>query len=107
MDHVDVVLDDLLNNIISYAYEGDEEHEINISMDLIGGRLAFTIEDDGKPFNPFQLEAPDTNLAIEERDIGGLGVHLIRNVMDEVSYHRRIDRNVVAVVKRFEATMEP
>ncbi len=61
-----------------------------------------TVADDGKPFNPFLLAAPDTGQSVEEREVGGLGVHLVRNVMDEVSYHRRTDRNVVILIKHLK-----
>lgn len=53
--------------------------------------------DDGAPFNPFALAAPNTDLPI--REIGGLGIHLVRNMFDHVSYRRHIDRNIVTLVK--------
>ncbi len=58
-----------------------------------------TITDDGKPFNPFRVEPPDTLLSTQERRIGGLGIYLVRQAMDEVSYHRHTDRNVVMLAK--------
>jgi anti-sigma regulatory factor (Ser/Thr protein kinase) len=51
------------------------------------------------PFNPFTTEAPDTDLSIEEREVGGLGIHLVKNIMDEVHYKRHGDTNIVTVVK--------
>ena len=50
-------------------------------------------------FNPLGIETPDTELSLEEREIGGLGIHLIRKMMDRVSYQRRIEKNVISVVK--------
>ena len=94
-----MVFDELLSNIISYAYADDEEHQIDIRIDLTDERLTITISDDGIPFNPYASAVPDTALSIAERDIGGVGIHLVRSVMDEVSYKRRIDRNVVTLVK--------
>ena len=77
-------------------------HSIELRVEAGAGRLAVIVEDDGKPFNPFAMEAPDTELDIEERAIGGLGIHLVRNVMDHVAYQRRTDRNVVTLVKKYE-----
>jgi sigma-B regulation protein RsbU (phosphoserine phosphatase) len=95
-----VAFDELLNNTISYAYQDDNEHQIDIRVDFSGDRLVVTIEDDGMPYNPFTREAPDTSLSLEEREIGGLGVHLVRKLMEEVSYHRKIDTNVITLVHR-------
>ncbi len=96
---INIVFDELLNNIVSYAYEGDENRAVDFRVELISDRLTATISDDGPPFNPFAGLPPDTNLSLGERDIGGLGVHLVRNVMDEAIYNRRADKNVVIVVK--------
>jgi sigma-B regulation protein RsbU (phosphoserine phosphatase) len=99
---INLVFDELLNNIVSYAFEDEESHVIRIRIELAGHRLAVTIRDDGIPFNPFALDRPDISLSIEEREIGGLGVHLVSNVMDEVSYSRLASDNVVTLVKYLE-----
>lgn len=94
-----VVLDELLHNTISYGFEGREGGEVSIEVELHPDRLSVTLTDDGKPFNPLGLPAPDTTLSVEQRPIGGLGIHLVRQMMDEVSYHRRTDHNVVTLAK--------
>ena len=94
-----LVLDELLNNIISYAYEDDAEHIIDLNISLSEGRLAITLTDDGRAFNPFQREAPDTTLSVEDRPIGGLGVHLVTKLMDLHSYERRGEKNCVSLEK--------
>ena len=99
---VNMLFDELLNNIISYAFEDDADHEIEIRVDLVQRRLSITIADDGTPFDPFALPKPDTSLPLEERGIGGLGIHLVRKVMDEVGYERLGARNVVTLVKRLD-----
>jgi sigma-B regulation protein RsbU (phosphoserine phosphatase) len=96
---VNLVLDELLNNVISYAFADEADHDIGVTFELSGDRLSVTISDDGSPFNPFAGSPPNTGLSIEEREIGGLGIHLVRSMMDEVSYNRRTDRNVVILVK--------
>ena len=98
-----LVIDELLNNIISYAFQDDEEHRIDVKFELASDRLSVTISDDGVPFNPFAGSPPNTGLSIDEREVGGLGLHLVRNMMDEVSYNRRTDKNVVILVKYLES----
>ncbi len=96
---INLVLDELLSNVISYAFEDDEEREIDVRIELSSDRLVVTVADDGIPFNPFSSAPPDTSLSLEERELGGLGIHVVSKVMDEVSYNRRTDRNVVILVK--------
>jgi PAS domain S-box-containing protein len=96
---VSIVLDELLNNTISYAYPDTNEHEIVVKFELSGERLVITISDDGIPFNPFGMETPDVSSTLEERKIGGLGIHVVRKIMDEFFYQRRINKNVVTLVK--------
>jgi sigma-B regulation protein RsbU (phosphoserine phosphatase) len=97
-----IVLDEMLNNVISYAYRGEKEKEIEVVFELSGKRLVVTIKDSGVPFNPFARETPDISESIEEREIGGLGIHMVRSLMDEYSYHRQINKNVVTLVKIIE-----
>jgi len=93
-----IVFDDLLNNIISYGFNDDEEHQIDIDISVTAEQLVITVADDGVPFNPFDQVGPDTSLSLEERDIGGLGVLLVTQLMDQCSYQRRRDSNVVTLV---------
>ncbi len=97
-----LIFDDLLNNVISYAYDDDDEHDIEVRMELAGERLIVTITDDGVPFNPLSVATPRTDLALEDREAGGLGIHLARNLVDDVSYHRRIDKNVLTLMSHLQ-----
>jgi anti-sigma regulatory factor (Ser/Thr protein kinase) len=74
-------------------------HKIEVRMECTVHRLTATITDDGIPFNPLNMEQPDTDADIDNRIIGGLGIHLVRNLMDEVSYQRRIKNNILTLVK--------
>jgi sigma-B regulation protein RsbU (phosphoserine phosphatase) len=96
---LNMVFDELLNNVVSYAYKDDEEHEIEVRVEAAGERLVVSISDDGIPFNPFDADTPDTGLALEKRTLGGLGIHLVLKVMDKVAYQRRTDKNVLKLVK--------
>ena len=94
-----IVLDELLNNIISYAFKDDDEHHILVNFQLKYLRMIITIEDDGIPFNPFRAEPPDIELSITERNLGGLGVHIVKNLVDEYHYIRQSKRNIINLIK--------
>ena len=98
---MNVALDELLTNTFWYAFSGREGGEVTVDVELCADRLCVTLTDDGKPFDPFGLAAPlpDTAASVEERPIGGLGIHLVRRMMDEVGYQRRTGRNVVTLAK--------
>jgi sigma-B regulation protein RsbU (phosphoserine phosphatase) len=97
-----VIFDELLNNIVTYAYTDDGGHDIEVRMGLAGKRLTVTVIDDGVPFNPLSEEAPNIAAPLEEREIGGLGIHLVRNLIDDVSYQRRIGKNVMTLTCHLE-----
>jgi sigma-B regulation protein RsbU (phosphoserine phosphatase) len=94
-----IIFDELLNNIITYGYQDDERHTIEVKIELSGRRLSVTISDDGIPFNPLSQRKPDTSLSIEDREIGGLGIHLVKGLADECGYQRKIDKNVLSLMK--------
>ncbi|MCD6211584.1 MAG: SpoIIE family protein phosphatase [Sulfurovum sp.] len=94
---VDLAIDDLINNIISYGYKDDKVHTIDIAFKRMKNELIIVIEDDAVPFNPFDAETDDIHLSIDERDIGGLGIHLVKNLMHSCQYQRKSNKNVVAL----------
>jgi anti-sigma regulatory factor (Ser/Thr protein kinase) len=95
---VNVALDELLANL-SHGMVGRDACSVALDVQLDGERLIVTLSDDGPPFDPFKKDAPDTTLSVEDRPIGGLGIHLVRELMDKVSYDRRDGHNVVVLVK--------
>ncbi len=99
---VSMVLDEMLNNVVNYAYRDEDEHIIDVEFVLSGSRLVITLRDDGVPFNPFALDPPNIALSLDEREVGGLGIYLVRSAMDEYMYNRHIGRNVVTLVKLIE-----
>ncbi len=94
-----MVLDELLNNTISYAFPDNADHKIEIQFECNGERLITRITDDGIPFNPFTAETPNTTLSIEDREIGGLGILLVKNIVDKAAYQRRINQNHLILIK--------
>jgi anti-sigma regulatory factor (Ser/Thr protein kinase) len=94
-----VVFDELLNNAISYGFRGRDAGAITVDVGLTDSQLSVTITDDGQPFDPLQTDPPDTSRSTQERKIGGLGIYLVRQAMDEVRYERLADRNVLRLAK--------
>jgi anti-sigma regulatory factor (Ser/Thr protein kinase) len=99
---LDLALDEILNNIINYGYEDHKEHEILIQISLAAKELVLIIEDDGHPFNPLDVPVPDTESSLNERTVGGLGLHLVKNIMDQVQYKYENNKNRIKMVKKIE-----
>ena len=84
-----LAVEELVTNSIKYGYEDAGDHIIEIKLEIPGNELVLTVTDDGIPFNPLDLPAPDTDLPLEERPIGGLGIHLLRRMSDRMEYSPR------------------
>ena len=94
-------LDELITNIVSYAYVDTDDHEIRITLTEQDTSLVIVVEDDGVAFDPFsQAPEPDLDANVEERRIGGLGVYFVKTLMDNVGYERRDDRNRTTLTQR-------
>ena len=98
-----VIFDDLLNNVISYGFNDGQRHFIDISLELAANSLIVSIADDGMPFNPLDEATPDTKLSIEDRQIGGLGIHLVIKLVDDVGYQSTADKNILTLTKSFQS----
>ena len=90
---LNVALDEVLSNIISYGHEDGRAHEICVRVSLEHGLMVAEVEDDGKAFDPLAAPTPEIDVPLEERSVGGLGIHIVRNLMDEVTYSRIAGRN--------------
>jgi anti-sigma regulatory factor (Ser/Thr protein kinase) len=97
-----LAVEELVTNCIKYGYADQGEHFIEIRMAVDGGELVIEIIDDGLPFDPLQQPSPDITLPPESRNIGGLGIHLLRTLSDAMTYERRDGRNRVTLMKRLE-----
>jgi anti-sigma regulatory factor (Ser/Thr protein kinase) len=96
---INLALEELFTNIISYGYSDDDEHWVRFTLSYRKGNIIMEIEDDGMPFNPLDAKEPDIKCPIEGRKIGGLGIHLTKKIMDEMTHHRRADKNVLIMKK--------
>lgn len=99
VNNVKLAIDEILTNVISYAFRDSGAHEITVRAGLEAARLHIEIEDDGWQFNPLSLPDPDIEKPIEERQIGGLGVFLVRRIMDGVEYRRENEKNILIMKK--------
>ena len=93
-------LEEILTNIVSYAYEDSRDHQITVSLALSEGQLELQVEDDGRPFNPEHHPSPDTSVPLEDKPVGGLGIHIVRTMMDEMKYRRESGKNVLVLKKK-------
>ena len=99
---IDVAVDEVFANIANYAYEGAKGGAVvsfEAQDDPRGAVITFV--DRGVPFNPLESKDPDTSLSAEERQIGGLGIFLVKKTMDEMRYERRGEENVLRITKLF------
>ena len=99
---INLALDELFTNIISYGFNDGSEHAIQVCIAADDSLLTITVEDDGIPFNPIARVEPRLPATIEDCTIGGLGIYLIKNLMDNVCYQRNQDKNVLTLKKRIE-----
>jgi anti-sigma regulatory factor (Ser/Thr protein kinase) len=100
---VNVALDEILTNIISYGYDDQADHEIVLRLSFDAAELTAEVEDDGRHFNPLEAPEPDLGKPLEERPIGGLGIHLTRKLMDHLEYRRLGGRNLLVMRKKVTA----
>ena len=97
---INLALDELFTNIISYGFKDGKEHIVRVTLTPENDELCLCIEDDGKPFNPIEFETPDVSCSVEECRIGGLGIHIMKKLMDEVCYERCNKKNMLTLKKK-------
>jgi anti-sigma regulatory factor (Ser/Thr protein kinase) len=97
---LELIADEIFTNITSYACLGEEEYPVTLEIEVKNGVVSMTFIDSGIPFDPTSVPSPDIGLPAAEREIGGLGIHMVRCMTDEISYERAGDKNVLTVKKR-------
>ena len=100
---INLGLDELFTNIISYGFEDGAEHQIKFTLEKREETLVVQIEDDGKPFNPLDAAAPDVPRDLDSIDVGGLGIHLVRKMVDDIDYQRVEGRNKLILKKEVQS----
>ena len=98
---MNLALDEVVTNVIRYAHDDDDrQHPIVVRLAVEQDVLTAQVEDDGRAFNPLEAPGPDLDAGIDERPIGGLGIHLVRSMMTSVEYRREDGRNVLTMKKK-------
>ena len=98
-----LAVEELVTNVVKYGYDDSNDHVIEVHLSIHASELAIEIIDDGHPFDPCTQSEPDTTLPAEDRPIGGLGLHLVRQMSDRFSWEYRDGKNYVCVVKSLAA----
>ena len=97
--NLNLVLEEVVSNVILYAYPQDEEGAVSVAVSCDGKTLVFVITDKGKEFDPTKVEDADVTLSAEDRQIGGLGIYIVKNIMNKVVYQRLDGSNVLTLTK--------
>ena len=95
--NINLALEEVVVNIINYAYPDQTGMPIYIDMDYRDGVITYTITDEGLPFDPTLHDNPDTTLSAEQRPIGGLGIMLARRLSTSMTYHRSEGKNILTI----------
>ena len=100
---IDIAIDELFGNIAHYAYNPDVG-EATVCVEVVGEPLAVVITfiDKGVPYDPLAKADPDTTLSAEERDIGGLGIYMVKKSMDDITYEYKDGQNILAIKKNLQ-----
>ena len=100
---IDIAIDELFGNIAHYAYH-PEEGPATVRVEVTEHPLSviLTFIDNGVPYNPLEKADPDTSLSAEEREIGGLGIYMVKQTMDEILYEYKDGQNILTVKKSLE-----
>lgn len=97
---VSLAIEELVTNCIKYGYKDSKDHTVDFVLSVDDGILRMDVIDDGNPFNPLDAPRPDLTLPPENRPIGRLGLHLLRELADEMRYERRDGTNRLSLMKR-------
>lgn len=100
LTNINLVLDEVVANVIKYGRAGTDAGEIDVSLALDGGLLTIDVADDGIAFNPLEKDPPDLDLPFSERPIGGLGIHIVRALIETIAYRRENNRNHLTMTMR-------
>jgi serine/threonine-protein kinase RsbW len=97
---VNLALEELVTNVINHGYKGLADQRIAVEVIIGPDEVTARVEDWGPPFDPLQAPSPDTAAPLDEREVGGLGIHLSKQMLDGLTYSRSGDKNCVDLRKR-------
>lgn len=101
LTQIDVAIDEIFANISNYAYGSNTgKAMISVEFDDSGETVYITFTDSGVKYNPLEKEDPDTSLSAEEREIGGLGIFIVKKSMDNITYEYKDNKNILCISKK-------
>ena len=100
--NLNLVMEEMVSNVIFYAYPEGEEAEIELLAKSDGKELTFVLSDQGKEFDPTAKEDADPDVNPADREIGGMGIFIVKNIMNKVTYQRLEGRNLLTMTKGIE-----
>ena len=95
-----LVLEEIVSNIIKYGYKDNDDHQIDIQINLESSVLTLEIKDDGNPFDPLEVKNDEVEKPWDERETGGMGIYIVKNLMDKAEYHR-VENNNILLLKKY------
>ena len=102
---VRLAVDEACANIIEHAYQDNPRHELRVELHIDKQRISVTISDSGIPFNEDEYQKPDVRVLTKRRKSGGLGVHIMRRLMDRVDYTVGADQNEICLIKYLHSSL--
>ena len=99
INDVNLCLDELLSNTISYGYPDSGTGTIRVRLDYLPGHLRVQIHDDAAPFNPVEADPPNLTGSVQTRKVGGVGIHFVKELMDDIVYRRVGKENRLTLTK--------
>jgi len=97
---VDIVIDELVTNVSKYAY-GEETGMITVQIEMAENNICMAFIDSGIPYNPLERAEPDVTLSVDDRPIGGLGIYLVKKLMDDITYEYADGKNILKIKKYY------
>ena len=109
---LNLALEEAAVNVMNYAYPGDQGRPVTIVAEITDNelheeRIIFTLTDEGVPFDPTKATEPDITLPAEKRNIGGLGIFLVQQLMEQVTYKREEEKNILTMMYRINRDITP
>ena len=103
LHEVQLAVEEHLSNVLKYAFTDQGEHRIKVRLQTGATDHCIEVEDDGRPFNPLERPEPNLSLPLDQRPIGGLGIHMMRKSVDRIEYRRANGKNILIMVKQVKA----
>jgi anti-sigma regulatory factor (Ser/Thr protein kinase) len=102
LHEVQLALEEHLTNILNYAFDNQDEHQISVGVQATATELRVEVEDDGRAFDPLKHPAPELSQPLNARPVGGLGIHMMRKSLDRIEYRREDGKNILVMIKRIK-----